>query len=104
MLIISWVLASWESESLLIYSIFQSCSSALSGGVKSIDGYLDDGIKDQSLSANPVTREMASHHDMQEEKGKEVLPKKNASGNVSCRFLIDAHTYIDWLLSGRQVA
>ena len=58
----------------------QSCSSALSGGVKSIDGYLDDGIKDQSLSANPVTREMASHLDMQQEKGKEVLPKKNATG------------------------
>ena len=50
--------------------------------MKSIDGYLDDGIKDQSLSANPVTREMASHLDMQDSKGKEVLPKKNATGKL----------------------
>ena len=58
----------------------QSCSSALSEGVKSFDGYLDDGIKGQSLSANPVTREMASHLDMQDSKDKEVLPKKSATG------------------------
>ena len=54
--------------------------------MKSIDGYLDDGIKDQSLSANPVTREMASHLDMQQEKGKEVLPKKNATGMYAAAY------------------
>ena len=63
----------------------QSCSSALSDGVKSMDGYLNDGIKGQSLSANPVTREMASHLDMQNFKGKEVLPRKNATGHYISR-------------------
>ncbi len=46
----------------------------------SIDGYLDDGIKNQPLSANPVTKEMATHLDMQNFKARENFPKKLASG------------------------
>lgn len=66
----------------------QSCSSALSG-VKSIDGYLDDGIRNQALADNPVTKEMVSHADKQEAARNEVLPKYTAAQIYSA--LMDTH-------------
>ena len=43
--------------------------------MKSIDGYLDDGIRNQTLEENPVTKEMAFHQDKQEAVRSEQLPR-----------------------------
>ena len=57
-------------------SLVQSCSSALSGvDDKRLDEILGDGIRNQTLSANRVTQELVSHHDLREAALAEKLPK-----------------------------
>jgi len=56
-------------------SLVQSCSSALSGvDDKKLDEILGDGIKGQTLAENKVTRELASHLDIQSTALQEKLP------------------------------
>ena len=60
-------------------SLVQSCSSALSGvDDKRLDEILGDGIRNQTLSANRVTQELVSHHDLKEAALAEKLPKYSA--------------------------
>ena len=57
-------------------SMVQSCSSALSGvDDKRLDEILGDGIKGQTLADNNVTKELASHNDIQKTAAEERLPK-----------------------------
>lgn len=57
-------------------SMVQSCSSALSGvDDKRLDEILGDGIKGQTLADNKVTKELASHNDIQKAAAAEQLPK-----------------------------
>ena len=56
-------------------SYIQSCSSALSGvDDKRLDELLGDGIKNQSISDNQVTKELATHHNMIIAAANEHLP------------------------------
>ena len=56
-------------------SMVQSCSSALSGvDDKRLDEILADGIKGQTLAENKVTKELASHNDLQKAALEERLP------------------------------
>ena len=56
-------------------SLIQSCSSALSGvDDKRLDDILADGIRNQNLTENQVTQELASHNDLQAAAQRERLP------------------------------
>ena len=57
-------------------SYVQSCSSALSGvDDNRLDEILGDGLGEQTLGENRVTKELRSHQDLREAAAREQLPK-----------------------------
>ena len=60
-------------------SYVQSCSSALSGvDDNRLDEILGDGLGEQTLGENRVTKEMQSHQDLRDAAANEQLPKVTA--------------------------